>query len=113
MRVSASGTASIESLQGSETVLGASSLEAGTTLASLCLGELQLAIEGVDLRRDIENAGVGLVVASNLCRQAPVIGAMGQIHGLVVGRRLATDGVDEPHWEWLGGGVVDVGWGGI
>ena len=62
---------------------------------------------------DIEDAGVGLVIASNFCRQAPVVGAASQIHGLVVGRRLATDGVDEPHWKRLGGGVADIGGGGV
>ena len=113
MRVSASGATSVESLQGSETVLSACSLEAGATLTSLCLGELQLAVERVDFGRDIEDAGVGLVITSDLCRQAPIVSATGQIHGLVVGRRLATDGVDEPHWKRLGGGVADVRGGGV
>ena len=113
MRVSASGAASVESLQGSEAVLGAGSLEARATLTSLSLGELQLAIECMDLGRDVEDASVGLVIASDLCRQAPIVGAAGQIHGLMVGRRLAADGVDEPHRKWLGRGVADVRGGGV
>ena len=94
-------------------MLGAGSLEARATLTSLCLGELQLAVERMDLGRDVEDTSVGFVVASDLRRQAPIIGAACQIHGLVVGRRLPTDGVDEPHWKWLGGGVADVGGGGV
>ena len=85
MRVSASGAASVESLQGSEAVLGAGSFETGATLTSLRLDELQLAVKRVDLRGDVEDASVGLVVTSNLCRQAPIVGATGQIHGLMVG----------------------------
>ena len=113
MRVSASGATGVKSLQGSEAMLGASSLETRVTLTSLCLGELQLAVECVDLGRDVEDTGVGLMVTSDLCCQAPIVGAAGQIHGLMVGRRLATDGIDEPHWKRLGGGVADVGGGGI
>ena len=113
MRVSASGATSIKSLQGSEAVLGASSLETGATLASLCLGDLQLAVERMDLCRDVEDAGVSLVITSDLGRQTPVIGAAGQVHGLVVGRRLAADGVDEPHRKWLSGGITDIGGGGV
>ena len=113
MRVSASGATCVKGLQGPETMLGAGSLEARATLTSLRLDELQLAVERVDLGRDVEDAGVGLVVTGDLCGQAPVIGATGQIHGLVIGRRLAADGVDEPHRKWLGGGVADIGGGGI
>ena len=113
MCVGMSGTACVKSLQGSEVVLGTSPFEASTTLASLRLGDLQFAIEGVDLGRDIENAGVRLVVASDLCRQPPVVGAAGQVHGLMVRCGLPADGVDEPHGKWLGGGVADVGGGGI
>ena len=113
MRVSASGTTSVKSLQGSEAVLGAGSLEARATLTSLCLGELQLAVERVVLGRDVEDASVGLVVASDLHCQAPIVGAAGQIHGLMVGGRFASDGVDEPHWKWLGGGVADIGGGSV
>ena len=85
MRVSAGGAASVKSLQGSEAVLGASSLEAGATLTSLCLDELQLAIECMDLGRDVEDTSVGLMITSDLRRQAPVVGAACQVHGLVVG----------------------------
>ena len=111
MRVSARGATSVKSLQGSEAMLGAGSLEARTTLTSLCLDQLQLTIERVDLGCDIEDTSVGLMVASDLRCQAPVVGAAGQIHNLVVRGRLASDGVDEPHRKWLGGGVADVGGG--
>ena len=80
---------------------------------SLCLGELQLTIEHVNLGRDIEDTGIGLMITSDLCRQAPIVGAASQIHGLVVGRRFATDGVDEPHWKRLGRGVADIGGSGV
>ena len=113
MRVSTVGATSVKSLQGSETVLGACSFETRTALASLCLGKLQLAVECMNLGRDIKDTGVGLVITSDLCRQAPIVGATGQIHGLMVRRRLATDGVDEPHWERFGGGVADIGGGGV
>ena len=94
-------------------MLGASSLEARATLTSLCLDELQLAIERVDFGRDVEDASVRLVVTGDLSRQAPIVGATSQIHGLVVGRRFAADGVDEPHWKWFGGGVANVRGGGV
>ena len=113
MRVSASGAASVESLQGSETVLSPSSLEAATTLTSLRLDELQLAIERMDLGRDVEDAGIRLVVSGDLSREAPIVRAAGQVHGLVVRGGLASDGIDEPHGEWLGGGIADVGGGGV
>ena len=93
--------------------MGASSLETGATLTSLCLGELQLAVERVNFCRNVEDAGVGLVVTSDLCRQSPIVGTMGQVHGLMVGRRLAADSVDEPHRKWLSGGVMDIGGGGV
>ena len=85
MRVNASGATSVKSLQGSEAMLGAGSLKARTTLTSLCLDELQLTVKRVDLGRDVEDARVSLVIASDLRCQAPVVGAAGQIHGLVVG----------------------------
>ena len=113
MRVSASGATSVKGLQGPEAVLGAGSLEARATLTSLCLDELQLAVERVDFGRDIENTSVSFMVAGDLCRQAPIVGAAGQIHGLVIRGGLASDGVDEPHWKWLGGGVVYIGGGSV
>ena len=113
MRIGASGASSVKSLQGSEAMLGAGSLEAATALASLCLDELQLAVKGMNLGRDVEDACVRLVIASDLCCQTPVVRAAGQIHGLVVGRRLPTDGIDEPHWKWLSGGIADVGGGSV
>ena len=85
MRVSASGATSVKSLQGSEAMLGAGSLEARATLTSLCFGELQLAVERVDLGRDVKDASVSLVIAGDLRCQAPVVGAAGQVQGLVVG----------------------------
>ena len=94
-------------------MLGAGPLEATATLTSLGLNELQLAVKGVNLGRDIEDTGVRLMVAGDLCCQPPIVGTAGQIHGLVIRRRLATDGVDEPHWERLGGGVADIGGGGV
>ena len=85
MRVSASGAMSVKGLQGPKTMLGAGSLEARATLTSLRLDELQLAVERVDFGRDVEDTSIGLVVAGDLCCQAPIIGATGQIHGLVIG----------------------------
>ena len=93
-------------------MLRASSLETAAAVTSIGLGDLQLAIEHVDLAHDIEDASVGLMVAGDFRRQSPVVGATSQIHGLVIGRRLARDGVDKPHGEWLGRGVTDVGGGG-
>ena len=113
MRVSAGGATGVKSLQGSEAVLGTGPLETRTALTSLCLDKLQLAVERMDLGRDIENASVGFMVAGDLCRQTPIVGAAGQIHGLVIGGGLAPDGVDEPHWKWLGGGVAYVGGGSV
>ena len=48
-------------------------------------GDLQLAIECVDLARDVEDPSVGLVVTSDFRRQSPVVGAASQFHGLVIG----------------------------
>ena len=84
MRVSASGTTRVKGLQGPETMLSAGSLETGTALTSLRFDELQLAVERVDFGRNIEDAGVGLMVAGDLCGQAPVIGAAGQLDGLMI-----------------------------
>ena len=55
---------------------------------------------------------VHFVVVGNLGGQPPIIRAAGQLNGLMVGRRLPGDGVDEPHWEWLGGGILNIGGGG-
>jgi hypothetical protein len=49
--------------------LGASPLKATAALTGLSLGELQLAVEGVDLRRNVEDAGVSLVVMGDLHHQ--------------------------------------------
>ena len=94
-------------------MLGSGSLETGTTLASLRLDELQLAVERMYLGCDVEDTGVCFVVATDLCHQTPIISAAGQVHGLMIGCRLAADGVDKPHRKWLGGGVADVRRGGI
>ena len=67
----------------------------------------------MDFGRDVENARVGLVIAGDLRCQTPIVGAAGQLHGLVIGGRLATDSVDEPHRKGLGGGVADIGGGGV
>ena len=67
----------------------------------------------MDLGGDVEDAGVGLVVSCDLRRQTPIVRAAGQVHGLVVGGRLAADSVDEPHWEWLGGGIANIRGGGV
>ena len=94
-------------------MLGSSSLEAAATLTSLCLDELQLAVERMDFGRDVEDAGVRLVVSSDLRRETPVVRTAGQVHGLVIRGGLASDGVDEPHGEWLSGGITDIGGGGV
>ena len=52
------------------------------------------------------------MVVGDLGGQPPVVRATGQFNGLMVGRQLPGDGVDEPHWEWLGGGILDIGGGG-
>ena len=113
MRVSASGAVSVKGLQGPETMLGAGSLEARTTLTSLRLGELQLAIECMDFCRDVEDASIRFMIAGNLGRETPIVGATSQVHGLVIRGGFAPDGVDEPHGEWLGGGVANVRGGGV
>ena len=104
---------SIQRLEGPETLLSASPLEVTATLAHARLNDLQFAVEGVDLGSDIEDPGVGVMIAGNLRCQTPVIGAAGQLRGLVIRGRLASDGVDEPHGEWFCGGVADVGGGGV
>ena len=65
--VSASGAASVQSLEGSEAVRGASSLKAATTLTTGRLDDLQLAIERVYLGRDVEDTSVGLMVPRDFC----------------------------------------------
>ena len=86
MRVSASGATGVEGLEGSETVLGASSLEAAATLTTSHLDNLQLTVERVYLGCDIEDAGVGFVIASELGCQASIIRTVGQVHSLVIRR---------------------------
>ena len=86
MRVSTSGATGVEGLEGSETVLGASSLEAAATLTTSHLDNLQLTVERVYLGCDIEDAGVGFVIASELGCQASIIRTVGQVHSLVIRR---------------------------
>ena len=113
MCVGTSRSASIKSLEGPKSVLSLGSFETAATLTGLRFDQLQLAIERVDLSRDVENAGVRLVISGDLGREPPVVRAAGQVHGLVVRRGLTPDGVDEPHREWLGGRITDVRRGGV
>jgi hypothetical protein len=75
-------------LEGSETVLGASSLKVAATLTTSRLDNLQLTVERVTvyLGCDIEDAGVGFVIASELGCQASIIHTAGQVHSLVIRR---------------------------
>ena len=91
---------------------GSSSLETTAALMSARLDDLKFAVECVDLGRDVENAGVSLVIVSDLSCQPPIVGAAGQVQGLVIGRRLPGNGIDKPHGEWLGGRVANVRGGG-
>ena len=113
MYVGTRGATSIQRLEGSEALLSMGPLEATVTLARARLDDLQFAVEGMDLGGDVEDPGVRFMVAGNFRHQTPVIGAMGQFRGLMIGGRLASDGVDEPHGEWLCGGVADVGGGSV
>ena len=85
-RISAGGAASVQSLKGSEMMLGTSPFETTTTLATSGLDHLQLTVEHVYLRRNVEDMGVRFVVAGNLGGQSPVVCAVSQLNGLVVGR---------------------------
>ena len=78
------------------------------TLVTSHLDDLQLTVECVYLGHNIEYACIRLVVAGELGDQPPVVRAMGQIHGLMVERRLPQNGIDEPHGEWLSRGVMNV-----
>ena len=49
------------------------------------------------------------MVAGKFGDQSPIVGALGHVHGLMIGGRLSRDSVDEPHGR---GGVVDIGGGG-
>ena len=86
MHISMSGVTSVEGLKGPEAMLSVSPLEAASALMTSHLDDVQLTVERMYLGHDIEDAGVGLMVASELGGQSPVIGAAGQVHGLVVGR---------------------------
>lgn len=112
MCISAGGVASVQSLKGSETMLGASPLKTTMALATSGLDHLQLAIKCVYLCRDVEDTSVHFMVVSNFGGQSPVVCALGQLNGLMIGRRLPGDGVNEPYWEWLSGGALDIGRGG-
>ena len=97
MHVGMSRAASVESLEGSKTMLGTSSLEAATALTTGRLGDLQLAVEHMYLCCDIEYSRIGLVVLGKFGNQPPVIHVAGQINGLVVQRRLSRDGIHACH----------------
>ena len=112
MCISAGRATSVEGLKSPEAVLGVSPLKAAAALTTGHLDDLQLAVEHVYLGHDIEDSRVQFVVAGELGDQPPVVCAVGQLDGLVIGRRLPGDGVNEPHWEWFGGSVADVGGGG-
>ena len=84
MRVGTGGTTSVQGLQSPETLWSTSTLEATTALTSGCLDDLELAVKRMDFGRDIEDAGVGLVVPSDLSCQSPIVGAASQIQGLVI-----------------------------
>ena len=112
MRISAGGAASIQSLEGSEAMLGASSLKAAAALMTSGFDHLQLAVKCVYLSRNVEDTSVCLVVVGDLSCQSPIVRATGQLGGLMVGRCLPGDGVDEPHREWLSGGALNVRGGG-
>ena len=86
MCVSTSGATSVQSLEGSETVLGTGSFEAATALTTGGLDHLQLAVKRMYLGRDVEDTSVRFVVTGDLGGQPPVIRAMGQLNGLMVGR---------------------------
>ena len=106
--IGVSGTAHVEGLKASEMVVGAGSFKTCTALTTGCLDDLKLAIEHMYLHGDVEDVRVGLVVSGELCNQAPVAGLPCQFHGLVEGRHLSQDGIDEPHGERHDGGVVIV-----
>ena len=72
-------------MEGPEAVLGVCSLEAATALTTGCLDDLQLAIERVYLGRDVEDSRVRVVVAGDLGGQPPIVGALSQLHGLMIG----------------------------
>ena len=95
--VRVSGATSVKSLKGSEPLLSMSPLEAATALTGGSLDDLQLAVKHMDLCRNVEDMSVGLVIAGDLGCQASVVRASCHLHGLVVGRRLPRDDVDEPH----------------
>ena len=86
MRVSASGTTSVEGLKSPEMMLGTGSLEAAATLMTSYFDDLQLAIERMYLCHDVEDTGVGLMVVSDLGHQSPIVRVAGQVNGLMVGR---------------------------
>ena len=112
VRISMGRVTSVEGLKSLEVVLGTSPLKAAVALTTGHLDNLQLAVEYVYLGCNIEDSRVRFMVAGELSDQPPVVRAVGQLNGLVIGRRLPRDGVDEPHWEWFGGSVADVGGGG-
>ena len=61
---------------------------------------------------NVEDMGVHLVIAGQLCNQSPVAGLLHQLHGLMEGSGPPGYSVDEPHGEWLGGLIMVIGGGG-
>ena len=94
---------SVKGLEGPEVVLSTGPLKMTATLAAGCLSNLQLAIECMHLCHDIEDVCVGLVVAGEFRNQPPIVRAVGQVNGLMVGSRFPRYSVNEPYGEWLGG----------
>ena len=86
MCVSASGMTSVQSLEGSEAMLGMGPFEMAVALTTGSFGHLELAVECVDLGHDIEDLHVRLVIACQLGNQPPVVRAVSQLDGLVIGR---------------------------
>ena len=112
MHIGISGTAGVEGLKALETMVSAGSLKMAVALMTGCLDNLQLTVERVYFGHDVEHPSIWLVVMGEFGDQPPVVCALCQIHGLVVGRCLPRGGIDEPHGEWLSGGIVIVWEGG-
>ena len=84
MRVGTSGAAIVECLKASEMVMNMGSLKVAMALTTGHLDDLQLAVECMYLRHDVEYLGVRLVVVGELYNQPPVICPVCQRHGLVI-----------------------------
>ena len=98
----------VERLKPSKIVMGAGSLKTSSALTASCLDDLQLTIECMHLGGDVEYPSIQLMVAGEFGNQSPVVCAACQVHGLVIGRCLPRNGINEPHGKWLCGGVAIV-----